>query len=296
MNQNLMVKLQHFFEVDLRIKREMYNIAPQSKEGYIDENTVLKYTDELNDSLNYIFSELKCVIVDLWGSESLAFKKVIELEKTIKNEFYSCGLDMNKLTLFYRNRISDMNLDFINLVKKNCVGYSMHSYGVIEQSNTINEILHFLHSYILNNEYILQALPELNKKINEYNYPITLRGTPSILFEKLFEQFPTNIDVGWTDMVTINEKKLLMMIRDRGHALTIEITLSGNIARVEYFIPKLCNIDMINSLPGINKVNQDSVGATGVFEKDINELPNALFDFIAHVPTDLDMVLPKYNR
>ncbi len=41
--------------------------------------------------------------------------------------------------------------------------------------------------------------------------------------------------------------------------LTIEVTLNNNIARIEYFIPKLCNIEMINNLPGVNKVNKKIV-------------------------------------
>lgn len=49
-------------------------------------------------------------------------------------------------------------------------------------------------------------------------------------------------------MVAISERKLLMMVRDRGHALSIEITLNGQNARLEYFIPKVCNVDMVNNL------------------------------------------------
>ena len=56
------------------------------------------------------------------------------------------------------------------------------------------------------------------------------------------------------------------------------------------FIPKLCNIEMINNLPGVNKVNKNSIGATGVIETPINTLPGVLFDFISKVPTDYDMV------
>lgn len=96
-------------------------------------------------------------------------------------------------------------------------------------------------------------------------------------------------------MVVINDKKLIMMVRDRGHALTIDISLNNDMARIEYFIPKLCNIEMINNLPGINKVNENSVGATGVMEVPINTLPSVLFDFISRVPTDNDMII-NYRR
>lgn len=94
-------------------------------------------------------------------------------------------------------------------------------------------------------------------------------------------------------MVAISERKLLMMVRDRGHALSIEITLNGQNARLEYFIPKVCNVDMVNNLPGINRVNEDSIGATGVVETPVEELPNVLFNFISKVPMDGDTVIQR---
>ena len=114
----------------------------------------------------------------------------------------------------------------------------------IEKAKSINEVLHFIHSYVVNNDQILQIIPLINTKINNYQYPIRLRGFNTPIFEQLFNQFPIDLDVGWTDMVIINEKKLIMMVRDRGHALTIEISLNNDIARLEYFISKSCNIEM----------------------------------------------------
>lgn len=289
-NENLL-KLQHFFEVDLKIKKEMNNIAPPRDGQYVD---IEKYSDSLNDFLIYIFSELKCITSDIFGAKSQVMNKIIVMEKVIKNKFYSCGYDIDKLRLFYKNYISNMELDFINLVKEECVGYSSGNSYSSQNAKTINEILHFIHSFVLNNELILQSIPVVNQKDNSYDYPITLRGYYTPLFNQLFLEFPNELDVGVTDMVAINERKLLMMVRDRGHALTIEITLNLQTARIEYFIPKLCNINMINNLPGINKVNENSVGATGVIEIPTNELSNTLFSFISKVPTDADMVFKHY--
>lgn len=52
---------------------------------------------------------------------------------------------------------------------------------------------------------------------------------------------------------------------------------------------------MINNLPGINKVNENSAAATGVIEVPISTLPGVLFDFISRVPTDNDMII-NYRR
>lgn len=284
------IKLQHFFEIDARIKKGMYNLSPSTIE-YFDESTIKKYTDELNDLLIYIFSELKCVSIDIFGNDSRVLARICHLENTIKNNFYSCGFDIIKLKKFYNCFISNMSMEFINSVKNECVGYTLFDgTASIEMAVSINELLHFIHSYVVNNDNILQSIPLLNQKNNKYNYPISLRGVEVSTFEQLFEQFPIDLDVGWTDMVIINEKKLIMMVRDRGHALTIEITLNNDMARIEYFIPKLCNIDMINKLSGVNKVNKDSIGATGAIEIPINALSETLIDFISKVPMDSDMV------
>ena len=285
------IKLQHFFEMDLRLKKEMLKIAPSTE--YTDQVSVSRYADELDDFLMYAFSELKCVASDIFGLDSIVMKKINMLDYQTKSTFYSCGYDIDKLCELYKNQISNMKMDFINTVKEECVGYSRGGTESIVKANTINEMLHYMHSYVVNNEDILQALPAINEKRNIYEYPITLRGYNVPVFDQLFTAFPVDLRVAWTDMVAISERKLLMLVRDRGHALSIEITLNGQNARLEYFIPKLCNVDMINNLPGVNRVNENSVGATGVVESSIEELPHTLYNFISKVPMDGDMVIQR---
>lgn len=290
MNESL-IKIQHLFEADNRIKKEMYNLSPNSNQ-FTDEESISKYTDKLNDSLIYMFSELKSMAVDIASIKDVLLPKIEELEKTIRSNFYYCGFDFDKLKIFYKNFISDMKPEFINNVKKECVGYKMlKSTNPINSANTINEILHYIHSYVMNNENILQSIPVLAKKENNNNESITIRGSQTELFQKLFDAFPTNLDVGETEIVVLNERKALMMIRDRGHALTIEITINNDVARLEYFIPKICNIDMVNALPGVNKVNSKEIGTTGAIETNINTLNDGLFTFISNVPTDSDMII-----
>lgn len=292
MDNEKIIKLQHFFSVDTKIKKEIYDIAPQSLNGYIDETSISGYTDKLNDSLIYILSELKCVALDVFGKESSIFNKVCYLEQDIKTNFYSCGFDIEKLKSFYQKYISNMEPSFIDDVKRSYIGYYFGSGGVspLKKASTINEILHLMHSRIINSEGLLQSIPLLNEKDNQYKNTISLRGIRNPIFEQLFMMFPTDLDCGITDMVIINEKTLIMMVRDRGHALSIEVTLNKDNARIEYFIPKICNVEMVNKIPGVNKVNDDSIGTTGTIEVETKDLPTALFNFISMVPTDMDMV------
>lgn len=297
MDNEKIIKLQHFFSVDTKIKKEIYDIAPQSLNGYIDETSISEYTDKLNDSLIYILSELKCVALDVFGKESSIFNKVCYLEQDIKTNFYSCGFDIEKLKSFYQKYISNMEPSFIDDVKRSYIGYYFGGGGVspLKKASTINEILHLMHSRIINNEGLLKSIPLLNEKDNQHNNTISLRGIRNPMFEQLFMMFPTDLDCGITDMVIINEKTLIMMVRDRGHALSIEVTLNKDNARIEYFIPKICNVEMVNKIPGVNKVNDDSIGTTGTIEVETKDLPTALFNFISMVPTDMDIV-HNYGR
>ena len=104
----------------------------------------------------------------------------------------------------------------------------------------------------------------------------------------IFEKFPKDLDVGDTDIVSM-EDRTLMMIRDRGHALTIDIdSLEKDNVVVNYFVPKICNKEMVKALPGINSSSITKNGAVGTFDLKKGDIKK-IFDFIGKVPTDMDM-------
>ena len=43
MKNDLLIKLQHFFTVDMRIKKEMYDMVPPDNESYLDKDSICKY-------------------------------------------------------------------------------------------------------------------------------------------------------------------------------------------------------------------------------------------------------------
>ena len=288
-------RLKYFFGIDNEIKYEMYHSAPPGLFQYFDEE---KYCDKLEDSLKYMFQELKRSIQDFFGPYSTLYLKAQQIEVETIHKFYQCGYSKKKLREFYNNYISYMDPNFVDLVKKSCVGYTIDERNLdpIGSIKTINELLHYLHYYVMNSDNILQSLPVIDEKKVDNNYYIRLRGNDNEFFHSIFSNFPNEIDIGTTDMIVLDENKLLMMIRDRGHATTIEITIEGTKAKVDYFIPKLCNVDMINALPGVNKVNPNSSGATGSFVTEKDALSRSLYIFISMIPMDKDMPNVKRAR
>ena len=294
MSNEFLLRVQHFFEVDSKIKREMYNMDPPVDLEKLDNSVVHSYADDLNDFLNYAFSELKCIAVDICGYKSTAFDRVYNLELIIKNNFNSCNFDVNSLKSFYNTFISNMSIDFIDSVKNDCIGNSSkRELSSIKKAFSINEILHFFHSYILNNENVLQSIPVLKYKRSDNNYSIKLRGVRVPVFEQLFNSFPTNLDCGWVEMASINNNKFLMMVDNSDSILTFEISLYNDIATINYVVPKISNIEIIDSLPGVEKYGSDSSAVSGIFKVGVVDLNYELLEFVSKLSDNLDT---KYKK
>jgi hypothetical protein len=209
----------------------------------------------------------------------------------LKKELINCGYDFNKLSNFYNIFFANMSEELINNVGENCVGYSLFNSINLNSAKSINEILHVIHQTIINNQNILQSLPKLSEKNNYENSAITLYGKENESARNIFKKFPKELSCGCTDIVSLSNDRIIMMIRDRGHALSIEIEKENNMYYVRYFIPKICNIDMVNELKGVNKVNKESQYTVGVFETSLEKLPFEIIDFISKVPMDKDMFI-----
>lgn len=269
-------------------------LAPTPTDDF-DESTRIAYVDKIYNSLKdfeYLFqSSLKGLKMgkDVDKSVKIFFKKSKE-----NLAIGSFGKGSSQ-TIFQRF-FSDMSKSLIENVKDNFVGYT--GYGeeelsmLINEAGTINELLHICHSYIMNNERILGSITKLDEKKNDFGYPIKLFGEKSEISEDLFEKFPLDLYVGWTDIVSI-QNQILMMVRDRGHALTLDIDTSQDKPFVKYFIPKICNEDMVRSLPGVDKNNLSENGASGSFECEKQDFLEKLFGFIEKVPMDRDIPLKK---
>ena len=262
-------------------------MSPQS---FFCEEAIIKYLDKLFLEVKYIFTLFRNVANDFLPHEDL-LNKLNTLERNLLNQLMNCGTDLNKIKKVYQMLISNMSKEFISSVKEECVGYTLGNVSKsIASASTINELLHFFHSYIINNEGILRNMPVLNNKKNMYDYPIVSRGIQSNLLSLIYDNFVLELDCGYTDIIGINDDHVIMMIRDFAHALTMEITTNEqNIVRIEYFIPKICNAEKVNQLLGVHKVSLDSsprMATNGVLEVSIDKLI-ALNDFISKVPTDI---------
>lgn len=299
-------KLMHFFKTDTMIKRSLIINAPPSVGDAYNAESLIKYSDKLEDEIKYIFSQIKCVIKNFYNDpDILSFVDKMKANIT-ENLAHSCG-NLTLLRKFYNDYLTDMSEELIDEVRESFVGYSIF-YGIsvdmLKNVKTLNELLHVIHTAIVNDEKIYQSINVIgskdiiNSSTDDYveKYPLVLYGEEGNLSKEIFDKFPTdNFFCGNTDIVSLENScnKIIMMIRDRGHALMIEMEIGDRDVKVDYHIPKLCNIEMINRLPGIRKVQDDSPmfsGTTGMFIVPKDKLAPSVIDLISSVPTDMDMV------
>lgn len=299
MDENKMKNLEamkEFFERDMKIKETLMSLAPTEANDY-DELSRMEYVDKLEKGLDSLEYDTLASIKKFGFGE--------ELNNTIREYFankkksmavgkYEAGICQK----IYNSEFASMSENFIEEVKEGFVGYAFFSNpsklpGFVKKAKTVNELLHSIHSSIVNNDEILESMPQKGTKRNTIEEPITLYGEENEVAEKIFKEFPLEMDCGITDIVSL-KNKVLMMIRDRGHALTIDMdTTNPKEVEVKYFVPKLCNEEMIRKLPGINESSITKSGASGFFVSDKDKITKDLFDFIEKVPTDGDMVFDK---
>lgn len=289
-------KLKKFITKDYKIKKEMIDMCPPLDTDAISHDAMVKYTDNAYDSLRFIIRELKNMSAMYDDNNQTFSKKLEELSKIWINEFIKCKTDINKLRAFYKAVVTSMDIEVIDDVGRNCVGYVPHFMPkyAIKKSNTINEMLHIIHSFVMNNEQVLKSLNVVKRKVLTNEYPVTIYGEVNDISMNLFKDFPDELDVGWTDIISFGDiGKVFMMVRDRGHALTIEIDYNEEDVLVNYFIPKICNAQMTNRLPGVRKVheNADPLDQTsGRFVTSKENLSSDIYRFIKMVPMDVNII------
>lgn len=286
MQENL-ENMQKFFKYNMEIKKTMYNAIPKEADKYSKE-TIMEYSDKLFQALNDIEYYIN-VILDNFGfleNEKNYFNNFLT---ALKNELIKCGYDFNKLSVFYESCFSNMNEELVNKVGNEIKGGGYLGGVSLNEGKSINEILHIVHQTIINNENNFRNLPIVSQKQNYEGNNVTLYGKDSQISQLVFNSIPFALSSDYVEIMSINDDRVILMVRDIGHALSIEIEQENDKYYVRYFIPKICNIDMVNNLKGVKKVKKGDNYTVGVFETNLEKLPFDLVDFISNVPTDIDM-------
>lgn len=289
-------KMEAFFDLDLEIKKLLNANIPE--EDYnANENTRFNYASKLEKIMNTI--ELSFDKIVKWFKlDSSLIDYFDKYFKALKEKLVATNYDYDKLIKFYQTYFSNLNPNFVADVKSKLFGYySMANKNfliLIQEATSINEILHAIHFYITNNYEIYQSMPVTLKEKTVLDYPITLYGNNDVIEKNILHALKDYEKIGYTDILALKDR-ILLLIRNCGHALQIEITKENDLYFVNYYFPKICNIDMCNELEGLDKrINKDSLYVSGKFSCNEDELISKLTSFIEKVPTDSDMLRMRF--
>lgn len=294
--KDFLEKYKDFFLSDMKVKDTILSLAPTELDDYDEENRI-KYVDKLYKELEFLETEFTQMSENLSNNQE-STETIRKYFEKVKQALLISKYEPGTIQKLYQNYFSNMSDKLIEDVKSELYGYTVYNGDLnkcIYKVSTVNELLHVFHSYVTNNNEIMEKLPVLAKKQNAIDMPIILYGEETEVSKKLFDDFPPELDCDDVQIVSLQDK-MLMMVRGRGHALTLDIdTTDKTNALIKYFVPKLCNRDMIEELPGINRKGISENGATGLFQISYEEMNQKIFDFIEKVPTDKDMFF-SYNK
>ena len=284
-------KIKKFLEYDLKVKELINYIMPGELDFY-DIESRFRYTDRLLDGIDRINMYVCKMMIDYNLSVDLIekFDKYMHMidNKINSKEFNDILNKGYKETLNFINKyISFMRIDFVESVRKGFKGYYCnYGEGVLEP-NTINEYLHYVHSYVINNEEFYKKIPKVRWVSDNDFGDISLRGISNDIGNSLYEKIISNrIDSDIIDIINL-DKNIIIMARDLGHAAVIEIDLSNmDSIFVKYFIPKNTNMDKMSLLKGIYTNNSNYACVEFITNKD-NFLDD-IYNFMNGIPTDYD--------
>ena len=278
-------KMVTYMKCDFKIKKLMFDMSFNE----FDNNNLVSYNDKIFNNLKdikYYFNKM----LSIYGS----IDDIQYLDKIFSvyfDKLVLCSGSENKYKIFYEECVSSLSNEVIDLVGTKCIGYSLNMPLSISFGKSMNEILHIMHQRIINNEYIIQKMPVVDKKILDNGEDVILYGFNSNMGNLIYNSINGDIEVGCIDILSLNEDDVIMMIRNRGHALSVEVEREGTKVYVRYHIPKICNYEMAKRIRGISNLKENSKYANGIFETTIDKLGDDMKNFILSVPDDSDMLL-----
>lgn len=285
---NNLKKVEEFFKYDEVVKKILFDCIPCEEDRYSKE-TLFERGEKLYkaiDDLEYYFDK----IVTLFGYDNTYKEYIKSLFNIYRNELYKCQNNYNKMCIFCDVCLSDMDNEFVAKINDTCIGYfSLFSKSddLIKEAKTVNELLHLFHSMLINNEKVYKAMPVIKERKYDSSFSISLYGNESKIGNEIFNKFEANFNKEIIDILSLSNDKIIMMIRDRGHALVIDIDKNKDtkLYEVKYHVSKIINALMMNKLRGISgKINNNMRYAYGFYEEKEKKLVDSLVELVSKVP------------
>lgn len=275
-------KITTFMQYDLKLKKLMVDCAPENSDDYVAQS------DEISNSLK----EMETYLIDINKLHPSINESELKVRfMKLQNELALCT-DIDSLKKFYRVRISEISSDFVDKVNTQSIGYYPSRSLPIFKAESVNELLHAIHHDLINDETIYEKLPLIAEKdiSEDSRYKLRMYGIKNDIADAIFNIMSPSLGAGETNFLALSEKQMIMMVKDKGYATTLEIEKEEDKYFVNYFIPKITDVDYVNVLPGVRQVTLEDRYTTGVFETTVDRLPYKIASLIASIPDDFQRI------
>ena len=297
---NNLEKIERFFKYDLEVKKILNNIVPNEKDFYSDEYR-MKYVDKLFKSLDDISFYINNMMGDYLvynDTVNLFNKKIETIKGFINSESFYRLMDngYESILKFVNLHILSMRASFVESVNKGFFGYRLFYGDGVLTPISINEFLHYVHSYIINNIKIYRSIPILKSSdIKDNSSGVVLRGNNDDLADSLYEKIlKSNLNSYYMDIISL-KNVILIMVRDLGHATVFEIDRSdNNCIFVKYFIPSNIDMEKNSHLKGINANKSDY--AIGEFQTSKDNMVKDICTLMSGIATETDIKINNKTR
>jgi len=316
-------KFQHFFDLDIALKQKLVDLAPPLN---LSEEETFKYSDKLYKSLNSIEKQLIDIANTFGFGDSV--NQIIQTSISgYKDKIAQTDYSINDLSRLYNECFAMMGEKTLDTIRENVFPYSsiytdydaeiqklidtgaeqwaiddeiwmkdnsVNLSTLISKCSSVNEILHTFHDYITYDNELLKTISTRKQKSNDDGYLVSLRGNENQIAEQIFQEYDISTSSGDVEVIGFDENNALLMCRDRGHALTIEIQKKNcNEVGIYYFIPKMGTGDLILNydnlgFKGINS-KKDSSFIIGSFVSNYELAATEIMNIIKLTPTDKKM-------
>lgn len=308
-------QLGQFIDQDKQIKNQLraaaYPIGPNElgagdTESY--RHHLISSAKTLKNSFSSLSSNMKKLGLD--GNSISSQSQIISDDLIERITPAENNNDFNSLERAFKFYISSLRSDFAREVSTEIIGYytyrNLYFKNLAQKANSFNELLHLAHSALIADETLFKKLPQwgdlsIPSKWIEYR----AYGQPNEIAQNIFSHFQQNANnfLNHPHSSPIKEipnllhlfsvdQTIHLMVRDFGHATTIEIdTSKPQSAAVEYHIPRIYDGLKVNQLPGVNRVKplpgkHLDTGTFGGFSVPYSEIGQKIVDFIQKIPTD----------
>ncbi len=313
--QDSLRHLKSFFQTDSQIKEEFRAITPLSSKDQRDINITnpQDYSNRLvssTETIAKLFGTLSSDMNYLGLNGNSVLEKSELIAQNLEDSAVRNSDDLGSLAKWHEFYISNIRPDFKKQISKNIIGYNFRKdayfLSLAQEATSFNELLHLAHASLTSDENLFEKLPKwesFTEPLGETKVEYNAYGEPNETAKEVFDKLKQNAEsfishqVNHPDQQEIPtilhlfslDQTIQLMIRDFGHATTIEIDISDpNSILVRYQIPKVFDGVKVNRLPGINKINSESpnTGASGRFTCPPQELGQTIVNFIQKIPTD----------